>query len=115
MLTGFVVDYIHPPYFSEAGVLFMAKSPASTSTEARASLMGTERIGKLLVQFAVPAILMNLVSSAYNMVDKIFVGNMVGDLGITATTVANPVMRIITAFAILIGAGGNALLALRLG
>jgi putative MATE family efflux protein len=88
---------------------------SNESTEARAALMGTERIGKLLVQFAVPAILMNLVSSAYNMVDKIFVGRMVGDLGITATTVANPVMRIITAFAILIGAGGNALLALRLG
>jgi putative MATE family efflux protein len=88
---------------------------SNESTEARAALMGTDRIGKLLVQFAVPAILMNLVSSAYNMVDKIFVGRMVGDLGITATTVANPVMRIITAFAILIGAGGNALLALRLG
>ncbi len=93
----------------------MSQSPAAASTEARAALMGTERVGKLLVQFAVPAILMNLVSSAYNMVDKIFVGNMIGDLGITATTVANPVMRIMTAFAILIGAGGNALLALRLG
>ena len=85
------------------------------STQARSSLMGTERIGKLLVQFAVPAILMNIVSSAYNMVDKIFVGNMVGDLGITATTVAHPAMRLMTAFAILVGAGGNALLALSLG
>lgn len=93
----------------------MANSPASVSTQARASLMGTERIGKLLLQFAVPAILMNLVSSLYNMVDKIFVGNLIGDLAITATTVANPVMRLLTSFAILVGAGGNALLALRLG
>lgn len=86
-----------------------------TTTESRSALMGSERIGKLLVQFAVPAILMNLVSSAYNMVDKIFVGNMIGDLGITAATVAAPVMRLITAFAVLVGAGGNALLALYLG
>ncbi len=93
----------------------MADNSPSISTEQRAALMGTERIGKLLVQFAMPAILMNLVSSAYNMVDKLFVGNMIGDLAITGTTIANPVMRIITAFAILIGAGGNALLALRLG
>ena len=93
----------------------MAKSQSPTSTQERAALMGTERIGKLLVQFAVPAILMTLVSSLYNMVDKIFVGNMIGDLGITATTVANPVMRVITAFATLVGAGGNAILALKLG
>lgn len=86
-----------------------------SATQSRADHMGTERIGRLLVQFAVPAILMNLVSSAYNMVDKIFVGNMIGDLGLTATTVAHPVMRVITAFAILVGAGGNALLALYLG
>lgn len=87
----------------------------SNSTQARSAAMGTERIGKLLLQFAVPAILMNLVSSAYNMVDKIFVGNMIGDLGITATTVANPMSRLITAFAVLVGAGGNALLAISLG
>lgn len=93
----------------------MANKPETVSTQERAAHMGTERIGKLLVQFAVPAILMNLVSSLYNMVDKIFVGNMIGDLAITATTVANPIMRLMTAFAILIGAGGNALLALRLG
>ncbi len=93
----------------------MATAPNLNSTQERAALMGTERIGKLILQFAIPAILMNLVSSAYNMVDKIFVGNMVGDLGITATTVANPVMRIVTAFATLFGAGGNAILALKLG
>ena len=93
----------------------MARKTELSSTQERAALMGSARIGKLLLQFAVPAILMNLVSSLYNMVDKIFVGNMIGDLAIAAATVANPVMRLLTSFAVLVGAGGNALLALRLG
>lgn len=85
------------------------------SSADRSDIMGTERIGKLLLQFAIPAILMTLVSALYNAVDKVFVGQFVGEIGITATTVAAPAMRIVTAFASLIGAGGNSLLALRLG
>lgn len=58
---------------------------------------------------------MMLISSLYNIVDKAFVGNYVGQLGITATTVCHPAVRIIDAFAMLVGAGGSTLLALRLG
>lgn len=87
----------------------------TSRTAQRADLLGTERIGRLLVKFAIPAILMMAVSSLYNIVDKIFVGQFVGDIGITATTVVGPVMRLISAFALLIGAGGNSLLALKLG
>ena len=88
---------------------------ATQSTAERAELMGSEKITKLLLQFAGPAILMMLVSSLYNIVDKIFVGQFMGDAGLAGATMVGPVMRIITAVAILIGAGGNALLALRLG
>jgi putative MATE family efflux protein len=85
------------------------------TTEERSNLLGTEKIWRLLVQFAIPAILMCLVSSLYNTVDKIFVGRYVGDLGIAATTVTNPATRIISAFAIFIGSGGNAVMALKMG
>ena len=88
---------------------------ANETTAQRASLMGSEKIGKLLWQFAGPAILMMMVSSLYNVVDKIFVGRFLGDVGLAGTTMAGPVMRIFTAFAVLVGAGGNTLLALRLG
>ena len=84
-------------------------------TAQRADALGTEQIFKLILQYALPAIAMMLISSLYNIVDKIFVGNFVGQLGITATTVAHPAMRFIDAFAILVGAGGSTLLALRLG
>ena len=88
---------------------------AHTDTAKRADLLGTERIFRLILQYALPAIAMMLISSLYNIVDKIFVGNFVGQIGITATTVAHPAMRYIDAFAILVGAGGSTLLALRLG
>lgn len=84
-------------------------------TAQRSDILGTEHIFKLIIQYALPAIAMMLISSLYNIVDKAFVGNFVGQIGITATTVSNPAVRIIDAFAMLVGAGGSTLLALRLG
>lgn len=88
---------------------------SSSRTQQRSDTLGTEHIWKLILQYALPAIAMMLISSLYNIVDKIFVGNFVGQIGITATTVSNPAMRLIDAFAMLVGAGGSTLLALRLG
>ena len=66
----------------------------------------TERIGKLIAQFAIPAIISMLVSSLYNIVDQIFIGRGVGILGNAATNVAFPVSIICTATALLLGIGG---------
>ena len=88
---------------------------SQTDTAQRANALGTQKIFSLILQYALPAIAMMLISSLYNIVDKAFVGNFVGQLGITATTVCNPAVRIIDAFAMLVGAGGSTLLALRLG
>lgn len=65
-----------------------------------------ERIGKLIAQFAIPAIISMLVSSLYNIVDQIFIGRGVGLLGNAATNVAFPVSIICTATALLLGIGG---------
>ncbi len=88
---------------------------SQNQTAQRADALGTERIFRLIIQYALPAIAMMLISSLYNIVDKAFVGNFVGQIGITATTVCNPAVRIIDAFAQLVGAGGATLLALKLG
>lgn len=77
--------------------------------------MGTEKISKLILQFAIPSILTMLVNALYNFTDKIFVGQGIGAVGMAATTVSMPVMSIMVAIATLVGAGGNALLAIRLG
>lgn len=81
----------------------------------RSDLMGSEKISKLIIQFALPAILALVVSALYNIVDKAFIGQFVGQNGITAVTVSNPYSRVADAFTLLAGAGGNALLAIRLG
>ena len=77
--------------------------------------MGYEPIGKLLRKFAIPSIIAMLVNSIYNIVDQIFIGQGVGYLGNAATTVALPISNITLAVAMLIGVGGNAFAAIKLG
>lgn len=68
--------------------------------------LATEKIGKLIAKFAIPAIISMLVSSLYNIVDQIFIGQGVGMLGNAATNIAFPVSIICTATALLLGIGG---------
>ena len=67
--------------------------------------LAEEKIGRLIARFAVPAIISMLVSSLYNIVDQIFIGQGVGMLGNAATNIAFPVSIICTARALLLGIG----------
>lgn len=69
-------------------------------------ILGTERIGKLMWKYSIPAIISGLVSAAYNIVDQIFIGQGIGDFGMAATNVAFPLVTISTALALLFGVGG---------
>lgn len=77
--------------------------------------LGTEKIGKLLAQFAIPSIIAMLVSSLYNIVDQFFIGRSVGMLGNAATNVAFPLTIICTALSLLCGIGGAANFNLAMG
>lgn len=77
--------------------------------------LGYAPIGKLLTKFALPAVISMLVNAVYNIVDQIFIGQGVGYLGNAATTVAFPVVTIILAVSTLLGAGGSAYAAIKLG
>lgn len=77
--------------------------------------MGYEPVGRLLKKFAIPSVIAMLVNSLYNIVDQIFIGQGVGYLGNAATTVALPISNITLAVAMLIGVGGNAFAAIKLG
>lgn len=83
--------------------------------EERVNRMGTGSISRLLTEFAIPAIIGMLVNSAYNLIDALFLGRAMGEVGLSATQVAMPIMTVYLAIAMLVGAGGNALAALRLG
>lgn len=81
----------------------------------RSQQLGKEPVGALLLRFSVPAIVGMLVQALYNVVDRIFVGNGVGALGIAGITVVFPVMLVIMAFSMLIGLGATALISIKLG
>lgn len=77
--------------------------------------LGYESIPKLLRGFAIPSIIAMLVSSLYNIVDQIFIGQGVGYLGNAATNVAYPLTTICLAISLLIGIGSASRYALYLG
>lgn len=77
-----------------------------TKTNLIMNPLGTEKISKLILKFAIPAIASGLVSALYNIVDQIFIGNTVGIYGNGATNVAFPLTTISTALALLLGIGG---------
>lgn len=79
------------------------------------NILGTEKIGKLLVKFAIPGIIAMVVNSFYNIIDQIFIGQGVGFLGNGATTVVFPMTTFAIAFTVLFGDGAASYLSLKLG
>ena len=79
--------------------------------------LGTERIGKLMKQYAVPCIISLLVGALYNIVDQIFIANAsyLGSYGNAANTVVFPLTVIALAIAVMIGDGCCAFVSLSLG
>lgn len=80
-------------------------------------VLGTEPIGKLLLRYSLPAIIGMMVNGLYNVVDRIFIGNIpgVGPLAITGLGVTMPIMTIILAFGMLIGIGSVTNISIKLG
>jgi putative MATE family efflux protein len=72
-------------------------------------------IGQLLWKFSIPAIVGTLVTTLYNVVDRIFLGRYVGETGIAATAVSFPLMLIMMATGMLIAFGTNSLMSIKLG
>ena len=79
------------------------------------SELGTAKIGKLLRQYAIPAIIAMTASSLYNMVDSIFIGQGVGPYAISGLALTFPLMNLATAFGTLVGVGASTLLSVLLG
>ena len=73
--------------------------------------LGEEKINKLMLKFSIPCIMSLLVSSLYNIVDQIFIGNSeLSTLGNAATGVVFPIFIIAQAFAWCFGDGCAAFL-----
>ena len=77
--------------------------------------LGTERIGKLLLQQSLPAAMGFLVMSLYQMVDTFFVSRYIGETAIGAITVVLPITFLISSFGMAIGVGGSSIISRALG
>ena len=84
-------------------------------TTDRAKRLGEGSIPRLLLTFSAPAVVGMVAQAMYNIVDRIFVGQAVGPLGLAAATVSFPFMLIVMAFGMLVGLGATALVSIRLG
>jgi len=81
----------------------------------RSKQMGEGNVTRLLIKFSIPGIIGMLVNALYNIVDRIFVGRVVGSLGIAGITIGFPVMLVTMAFSMLVGMGATSLISIRLG
>ena len=79
--------------------------------------LGTERIGRLMAQYAVPCIISLLVGALYNIVDQLFIANAsyLGSYGNAANTVVFPLTVVALAIAVMVGDGCCAFVSICLG
>ena len=77
--------------------------------------LGTKPVGRLLAQYAMPAIVAMVASSLYNMVDSIFIGQGVGAMAISGLAITFPFMNLSGAIGAGIGVGASTYLSVKLG
>ena len=72
------------------------------------NFLGTESVGKLLLQLALPTVAAQLINMLYNIVDRIYIGHIPGEgaLALTGVGVCMPLIMVVSAFAALVGNGG---------
>lgn len=75
----------------------------------------TKAIPALLWQYALPAVITQIIAAVYNICDRMFLGQCVGALAIAGLAVTMPIMNIIHAFGSLVGAGSSARMSIVLG
>ena len=81
----------------------------------KANALGEKKISALLWSYSGPAIIGMVVNALYNVVDSIFVGQGVGEVGLVAVTLAFPMMMILMGVGMFVGLGSGALISIRLG
>ncbi len=77
--------------------------------------LGTEPVGRLLWQYALPAIIAMTASSLYNIIDRIFIGQVVGAEAIAGLAITFPFMNLTGAFGAAVGVGGSTAISVKLG
>jgi putative MATE family efflux protein len=91
------------------------KNLALPMNENASDVLATGSIGKLLLQYSIPAIIATSAASIYNIIDRVFIGHGVGPMAISGLAVTLPIMNLAAAFGAMVGVGAAALVSIRLG
>ncbi len=83
--------------------------------DAATAKLGTERVGRLLLDYSIPAIIGMVATSLYNIVDRIFIGQGVGAVAISGLALTFPLMTLVAAIGTLIGVGASTRMSIVLG
>lgn len=86
-----------------------------SDVQSNAVKLGTQPVGKLLVQYSIPAIVGMIVVSLYNIVDRVFIGQGVGSMAISGLALTFPLMTLVAAIGTLVGIGASARISIVLG
>ena len=94
----------------------MARNKAKQTPEERMHELGNAPIGRLLLKYSLPAVVGTVISSVYNIIDSIVIGHAIDDPNVVSgIAVTFPVMNIVTALGMLIGAGAATRVSIVLG
>ena len=77
--------------------------------------LGTKPVGKLLAQYALPAIIAMTAASLYNIIDRVFIGQVVGPMAISGLAITFPFMNLAAAFGAAVGVGSSTTISVKLG
>lgn len=77
--------------------------------------LGTKPVGQLLRQYALPAIVAMVASSLYNIIDRAFIGQVVGPMAISGLAITFPFMNLSGAFGAAVGVGASTAISVKLG
>ena len=83
--------------------------------EEKALILGREKIGRLLINYALPAVVAQIASSLYNVIDLIFIGQGVDAMAISGLALTFPFMNLAAAFGALVGVGAATMVSIKLG
>ena len=97
--------------------LYFCSQSIQTSMENKQATLelGTKPVGKLLVQYALPAMIAMTAASLYNIVDRVFIGQGVGAMAISGLAITFPFMNLTAAFGAGVGVGASTAISVKLG
>lgn len=96
----------------------MIESPGmkeSTDSQSKLQDLAQRPVGRLLWEYSLPAVVGMIVMALYNIVDRIFIGQVVGPQAIAGMTITFPLMNITTAVGVLVGVGAATRISIMMG